>query len=151
MMICITVFHPIITCRQTIKRSYYMPTQHCLFVAAVTVIIMLALSQMCKSHSPSTRKIEILAMAMRRGIFCSGLCTFLRVVMAELRPLKPPTIKICNLKANISRQFTAYFSIYKVGINQFVIYSAKLMYVICGSPKLMYVICGSPLEVKAKG
>ena len=49
------------------------------------------------------------------------------------------------------RQFTAHFSIYKVGINQFVIYSAKLMYVICGSPKLMYVICGSPLEVKAKG
>ena len=90
MMICITVFHPIITCRQTIKRSYYMPTQHCLFVAAVTVIIMLALSQMCKSHSPSTRKIEILAMAMMRGI--SGLCTFLRVVMAELRPLKQPTI-----------------------------------------------------------
>ena len=39
------------------------------------------------------------------------------------------------------RQFTAHFSIYKVGINQFVIYSAKLM----------YVICGSPLEVKAKG
>ena len=32
------------------------------------------------------------------------------------------------------RQFTAHFSIYKVGINQFVIYSAKLMYVICGSP-----------------
>ena len=92
MMICITVFHPIITCRQTIKRSYYMPTQHCLFVAAVTVIIMLALSQMCKSHSPSTRKSEIQAMAMGRGIFCSGLFTFLRVVMAELRPLKQPTI-----------------------------------------------------------
>ena len=28
------------------------------------------------------------------------------------------------------RQFTAHFSIFKIGINQFVIYSAKLMYVI---------------------
>ena len=118
MMICITVFHPIITCRQTIKRSY-MPTQHCLFVAAVTVIIMLALSQMCKSHSPSTRKSEIQAMAMGRGIFCSGLCTFLRVVMAELQPLKPPTInrptknKILPGKLTLADMVAAIFQLRK--------------------------------------